>query len=84
MFYLDHESPSLRHEHFALEEYTVTANYGCVNIWTSKLIIFRLADALASSLTPVTDFSKRRGMRCGAAFLPAALFRVLPSESMNS
>jgi len=36
VFYLDHESPSLRHEHFALEEYTVPANYRCVNIWTSK------------------------------------------------
>ncbi|RTN94265.1 hypothetical protein EKN83_16700 [Enterobacter sp. WCHEn090032] len=38
MFYLDHESPSLRHEHFALEEYTVTANYRSVNIWTSKIL----------------------------------------------
>ncbi|QBF85740.1 hypothetical protein EXN74_04100 [Leclercia adecarboxylata] len=38
MFYLDHESPSLRHEQFALEEYTVTANYGCVNIWTAKIL----------------------------------------------
>ncbi|PLP17210.1 hypothetical protein CWN13_00005, partial [Klebsiella pneumoniae] len=36
MFNFDHESPSLRHEQFALEEYTVTVNYGCVNIWTSK------------------------------------------------
>jgi len=36
VFNLDHESPSLRHEQFALEEYTVTANYSGVNIWTSK------------------------------------------------
>jgi len=36
VFYLDHESPSLRHEHYALEEYTVPANYRCVNIWTAK------------------------------------------------
>jgi len=36
VFYLDHESPSLRHEQFALEEYTVPLQYGSVNIWTSK------------------------------------------------
>ena len=38
VFNLDHESPSLRHEQIALEEYTVTANYGCVNIWTAKIL----------------------------------------------
>ncbi|EGT4257237.1 hypothetical protein D8W73_24845 [Citrobacter amalonaticus] len=37
MFNLDHESPSLRHEQIALEEYTVTVKYGCVNIQTSKI-----------------------------------------------
>jgi len=36
VFNFDHESPSLRHEHFALEEYTVPTHYGSVNIWTAK------------------------------------------------
>jgi len=36
VFNLNHESPSLRREYFALEEYTLPANYRCVNIWTSK------------------------------------------------
>ncbi|CQU30173.1 Uncharacterised protein [Salmonella enterica subsp. enterica serovar Typhi] len=36
MFNFDHESPSLRHEQIALEEYTVPLHYGCVNIQTSK------------------------------------------------
>ncbi|CDN03226.1 hypothetical protein KPSB59_3860025 [Klebsiella quasipneumoniae subsp. quasipneumoniae] len=48
MFNFDHESPSLRHEQFALEEYTVTANYGCVNIWMAKSFIFRIYGALAA------------------------------------
>jgi len=52
VFYLDHESPSLGHEHFALEEYTVTANYGCVNIWTSKSVVFRISGALAALAHP--------------------------------
>ncbi|ETO87483.1 hypothetical protein Sesv_3595 [Salmonella enterica subsp. enterica serovar Virchow str. SVQ1] len=37
MFNFDHESPSLRHEQIALEEYTVPLHYGCVNIQTSKI-----------------------------------------------
>ncbi|RPH26484.1 hypothetical protein EHN07_12070 [Buttiauxella warmboldiae] len=37
MFDLDHESPSLQHEQIALEEYTVPAHYGGVNIQTSKV-----------------------------------------------
>ncbi|RXY56221.1 hypothetical protein DD573_14225 [Klebsiella pneumoniae] len=61
MFNFDHESPSLRHEQFALEEYTV--------------VIFRLADALAALLTPVTSFSKLLGMRIVAAFRQAELLR---------
>jgi len=36
VFYLDHECPSLCHEQFALEEYTVPTHYGSVNIWTAK------------------------------------------------
>jgi hypothetical protein len=75
VFNFDHESPSLRHEQFALEEYTVTANYGCVNIWTSKTRHLSNLGALAASLTPVTYFSKLLGMSIVAA-LQAELFRV--------
>jgi hypothetical protein len=52
MFYLDHESPSLRHEQIALEEYTVPADYGCVNIWTSKYGVFQAAGVLAALTNP--------------------------------
>ncbi|PTA87321.1 hypothetical protein CWM66_26890 [Kosakonia sp. H7A] len=83
MFNFDHECPSPRHEQFALEVYTVPSQYGCVNIWTSKLVIFRLAGALAALRAPVTYFSKLLGTRYVAAFLPAELFRVLHSESNN-
>ncbi|HAC6654466.1 TPA_asm: hypothetical protein G0D24_11965 [Salmonella enterica subsp. enterica serovar Abortusovis] len=83
MFNFDHESPSLRHEQIALEEYTVPLHYGCVNIQTSKTRHIRLADALASLLTLVTYFSKLLGMRCVAAFLQAELFRVLLSDSIK-
>ncbi|ORJ49793.1 hypothetical protein B2M27_13445 [Kluyvera intermedia] len=60
MFNFDHESPSLRHDKFALEEDTVTVNYGCVNIWTAKIL--RLLNLwcvgcvyLPRSLTPVSS-----------------------------
>ncbi|TCC00732.1 hypothetical protein E0L21_20070 [Kosakonia quasisacchari] len=69
MFNFDHESPSLRHEHFALEEYTVLANYRCVNIWTSKNpASFELMVRWLRSCTPVTYFSKLLGIHELAAF----------------
>jgi hypothetical protein len=67
MFNFDHESPSLRHDKFALEEYTVTAKYGCVNIWMAKSFIFRIYGALAAFL-PSHLLSKLLGMSKLAAF----------------
>jgi len=46
MFYFYHENPSFHHEQIALEEYTVPADYGCVNIWTAKMLLNRKNDRL--------------------------------------
>ncbi|ECH7947585.1 hypothetical protein PW60_18800 [Salmonella enterica subsp. enterica] len=83
MFNFDHESPSLRHEQIALEEYTVPLHYGCVNIQTSKTRHISTCRCVGFLAYPVTYFSKLLGMRCVAAFLQAELFRVLLSDSIK-
>jgi hypothetical protein len=76
MFYLDHESPSLRHEQIALEEYTVPADYGCVNIWTSKSASFEFIVRWLHSIAPVTYLSKLQGTHELAAFTKSEILRI--------